>query len=118
MAKGRDIRIKPVDEERGVVDHPARGQMQVLYDKELFERTIRRERSSSYWFAASLWGMSGLVVGALLGAAFMFTSMRAAVPVALEAQSQAIAQERGRQAAEQHRPLTGDENSTPSQTNP
>src|ERR1700761_8566922 len=90
--KGRTVRFSSDD--HVVTDHPDKGRLEALHDQNLFHR-IRSERSASYWFAASLWGMSGLVIGALMGAFFMYTSMRAAVPVALEAQSQAIAQERG-----------------------
>ena len=32
---------------------------------------IKSERASAYWFAASLWGVTGLVLGALLGGYMM-----------------------------------------------
>jgi hypothetical protein len=65
---GRTIKITPVDEDHHQVqDHPDRGRIEALMDQNLFRLHIRRERSSAYWFAASLWGISGLVMGALLG---------------------------------------------------
>jgi hypothetical protein len=36
-------------------------------DQKLFAQRIRSERSAAYWFAASLWGFSGLILGALMG---------------------------------------------------
>ncbi|GAM97218.1 hypothetical protein U91I_00843 [alpha proteobacterium U9-1i] len=53
-------------------DHPDRGRIEALMDQNLFRMHIRRERSSAYWFAATLWGVSGLVLGALLGGFMMF----------------------------------------------
>lgn len=106
MAKGRTVNITPVDDDRGrVTDHPARGQLQAIWDERLFERTIRKERSSAYWFAASLWGMSGLVIGGLMGAYIMFQSMNAAMPVAFDALTRGMAAEQGRQNSERNQEL-------------
>jgi hypothetical protein len=103
---GRTVNISPVDDNpraRVVHDLNERGgtRMEALFDQNMFQMHIRRERSSAYWFAASLWGMSGLIIGGLLGAMIMFTSMRAAVPVASDAMNLAVAQERARQDVEQ-----------------
>lgn len=71
--KGSRTIVTPVDEDprgRSVTDLHAGGggpKVDVLFDQKLFDRVIRRERSSAYWFAASLWGVSGLVMGAILG---------------------------------------------------
>ncbi len=64
--KGRTIKLNPVDEDR-VTDHPDRHRMVALEDRNLFNLRIKSERASAYWFAASLWGVSGLVMGAILG---------------------------------------------------
>jgi hypothetical protein len=64
---GREINLKPVDEDR-VMDHPARAGLEALMDQKLFHQRIRSERASAYWFAASLWGVTGLILGAFLGA--------------------------------------------------
>ncbi len=99
-SKGRTVRFNPVDDDHVVTDHPDRtNRLEALQDKNLAVR-IRSERSASYWFAASLWGMSGLILGAILGATAMFTALRASVPVAADAMNIAVAQERGRQAVE------------------
>lgn len=64
--------IKPVDEDHTIHDHPARAGLEALMDQKLFHQRIRSERASAYWFAASLWGVTGLVLGALLGGFMMF----------------------------------------------
>lgn len=69
---GRPIKVSPVDEDPHVQDHPDRGRIEALFDQNLFRMHIRRERSSAYWFAASLWGLSGLVMGAILGGYMMY----------------------------------------------
>jgi hypothetical protein len=64
--KGREIKLKPVDEAQ-VTDHPDRHRMVALEDRNLFNLRIKSERASAYWFAASLWGVTGLIMGAFLG---------------------------------------------------
>ncbi len=63
---GRTIKLSPVDEDR-VTDHPDRHRMVALEDRNLFNLRIKSERASAYWFAASLWGVTGLIMGAFLG---------------------------------------------------
>jgi hypothetical protein len=63
---GRTIKLSPVDEAQ-VTDHPDRHRMVALEDRNLFNLRIKSERASAYWFAASLWGVTGLVMGAILG---------------------------------------------------
>ncbi|MBL8530898.1 MAG: hypothetical protein JNK94_04115 [Hyphomonadaceae bacterium] len=71
--KGRTVKLNPVDDaDHQVHDHPARAGLEALMDQKLFLQRIRSERASAYWFAASLWGVSGLVLGALLGGFMMF----------------------------------------------
>ncbi len=66
---GKTIRINPVDDDDlQIHDHPARAGLEALMDQKLFAQRIKSERASAYWFAASLWGMTGLVMGACLGA--------------------------------------------------
>jgi hypothetical protein len=64
--KGRTIKLNPVDE-ASVTDHPARANLEALMDQKLFHQRIRSERAGAYWFAASLWGVTGLILGAFLG---------------------------------------------------
>jgi hypothetical protein len=59
--------IKPVDEDHQIHDHPARAGLEALMDQKLFHQRIKSERASAYWFAASLWGVTGLILGAFLG---------------------------------------------------
>jgi hypothetical protein len=71
----RTIQVNPVDDEprqRAVTDHPDRNRMEAIMDQKLFWQRIKSERASAYWFAASFWGVGGLVVGALLGGYMMF----------------------------------------------
>lgn len=64
---GRTIKLNPVEDDHQVHDHPARANLEALMDQKLFHQRIRSERASAYWFAASLWGVTGLVLGAILG---------------------------------------------------
>jgi len=64
---GKTIRLNPVDDDHQVHDHPARAGLEAIMDQKLFAQRIRSERASAYWFAASLWGVTGLALGAFLG---------------------------------------------------
>ncbi len=64
---GRTIKLNPVDEEHQITDHPDRVRMEALMDQKLFLQRIKSERASAYWFAASLWGVTGLILGAIMG---------------------------------------------------
>ena len=64
---GRTIKLNPVDDDHQVTDHPARANLEALMDQKLFAQRIKSERSAAYWFAASLWGVTGLAIGAFLG---------------------------------------------------
>ena len=70
--RSRSRTIKAVDDEPQTHDHPARANLEALMDQKLFAQRIRSERASAYWFAASLWGISGFVLGAMLGGFMMF----------------------------------------------
>lgn len=73
--------IKPVDEDHQVHDHPARAGLEALMDQKLFNKTIKSERASAYWFAASLWGVTGLALGALLGVFLTITVQTGSTPL-------------------------------------
>jgi hypothetical protein len=64
---GKTIRLNPVDDDHQVHDHPARAGLEAIMDQKLFAQRIRSERASAYWFAASLWGVTGLALGAMMG---------------------------------------------------
>jgi hypothetical protein len=73
--------IKPVDEDHQVHDHPARAGLEALMDQKLFHQRIKSERASAYWFAASLWGVTGLALGALLGVFLTITVQTGSTPL-------------------------------------
>jgi hypothetical protein len=83
----RPVKLTPVDEERGrlVTDLSDHTRMDAIYDQNLFRLQIRRERSSAYWFAATIWGICGLVIGACLGAYMMYVASVSTMPTALDA---------------------------------
>lgn len=60
---GRTVKINPVED----VHELHGGRVEALYDQNLFRLQIQRERSGAFWFAASLFGTTGLVVGLCLG---------------------------------------------------
>lgn len=64
---GRTIKLNPVDDDHQIHDHPARAGLEAIMDQKLFHQRIKSERSSAYWFAASLWGVTGLILGVILG---------------------------------------------------
>ena len=54
-------------------------------DERHMRERVRRERSSAYWFAATKWGMLGLIVGMVLGGTGMYVASIATLPIAQEA---------------------------------
>ncbi len=81
MAKGRTVKLNPVDDDLHITDHPARAGLEAIMDQKLFHQRIKSERSASYWFAASLWGVSGLVLGAILGVFLTITVQTGSFPL-------------------------------------
>jgi hypothetical protein len=77
---GKTIRISPVEDDTQVHDHPARANLEAIMDQKLFAQRIRSERASAYWFAASLWGVTGLVIGAILGGFMTFMVYTSTAP--------------------------------------
>ncbi len=106
---GKTIRLNPVDDDDHVQDHPARAGLEAIMDQKLFAQRIKSERAAAYWFAASLWGMSGLVLGACLGAIMVFTTMDSSLPLASEAVTRGIAVERAGNEAEGRPSLLSDQ---------
>lgn len=104
---GKTIRLNPVDEGQ-VTDHPARANLEALMDQKLFAQRIKSERASAYWFAASLWGVTGLVMGGILGAFMMYVAMDSSLPLASEAVSRGMAVEQARQRVDDSERLLTD----------
>ncbi|HVV31938.1 MAG TPA: hypothetical protein VHC73_01820 [Vitreimonas sp.] len=116
--RGRTIKLNPVDDGL-VTDHPARANLEAIMDQKLFHQRIRSERSSAYWFAASLWGVAGLVLGGLLGAYMMYVAMDSSLPLASEAVTRGMAVEQARQSVNNRPSLLNDQNQNqPSQQQP
>ncbi|MGD9981882.1 MAG: hypothetical protein AB7H66_10760 [Hyphomonadaceae bacterium] len=105
---GKTIRLNPVDDDHQVHDHPARAGLEAIMDQKLFAQRIRSERASAYWFAASLWGVTGLVLGGILGAYMMFVAMDSSLPLASEAVSRGMAVEQARQRVDERDPALRD----------
>lgn len=112
---GKTIRLNPVDEDHQVHDHPARAGLEAIMDQKLFAQRIKSERSSAYWFAASLWGVTGLILGGILGAYMMFVAMDSSLPLASEAVSRGMAVEQARQRVDEREPALRDPQSEPQQ---
>lgn len=50
-------------------------------DQKLFAQRIKSERSAAYWFAASLWGVTGLALGAFMGVFLTILVQTGSVPL-------------------------------------
>lgn len=77
---GKTIRLNPVDEEAHITDHPARANLEAIMDQKLFAQRIKSERSAAYWFAATLWGVTGLALGAIMGVLLTMVVMNGSAP--------------------------------------
>lgn len=78
---GKTIRLNPVDEDSPqVTDHPARANLEAIMDQKLFAQRIKSERAAAYWFAASLWGVTGLAMGAIMGVLLTMIVQTGSVP--------------------------------------
>ncbi len=84
--------LAPVDEDKSRNVHTLQTR---AYDPHLEEKLLRaqfqRERSSAYWFAASTWGIAGLIIGACMGAYMMYVATVATLPTAVTAVTQGMA---------------------------
>jgi len=67
---------------------------------------LRRERSSAYWFAATKWGMLGLIGGMILGGLGMYFASTATIDLAQDAVTKGAIVERLRQEHEKQDPVT------------
>lgn len=95
---GRKGRITPVDAEY----MRQQTEQQAAFDEDRkLNRFLNRERSSAYWFAATKWGILGLVTGTILGGVGMYYASISTIDMAQEAISKGemIANFRREQAA-------------------
>lgn len=79
---GRKGKITAVDED--FMRRQAEQQQLIDQDRQL-QRFLSRERSSAYWFAATKWGILGLVAGIILGGAGMYYASMSTIDMAQEA---------------------------------
>lgn len=77
---------------------------QASEDERHWRAHIRRERSSAYWFAATKWGMVGLVAGMILGGLGMYFASTATLDLAQDAVTKGAIVERLRQEQERQDP--------------
>lgn len=82
------VRIRPVD---------AGDRQSMLLEERILRSQIQRERASAYWFAATKWGIAGLVGGICIGGYVMYVASIATLPLAVSAvaQGQAVEHARG-----------------------
>jgi hypothetical protein len=115
----RPVKLTPVDEEhRGrLADLGEQGRMDALFDQNLFRMHVRRERSSAYWFAASIWGICGLVIGACMGAYMMYVAYVGITPTVRENLVAGAAINDARDTVNR-RPSLVDQATNPSQSEP
>ena len=79
---GRKGKITPVDAD--YIRRQAEAQEEFDRDRKM-QRFLSRERSSAYWFAATKWGILGLVAGMILGGGGMYYASIATIDMAGEA---------------------------------
>lgn len=79
---GRKGKITPVDEE--YLRRQADQQREIDQDRQM-QRFLSRERSSAYWFAATKWGILGLVAGIIVGGVGMFYASTSTLDLAQDA---------------------------------
>jgi hypothetical protein len=116
---GRTIKLSPVDEDGHVMDHPARAGLEALMDQKLFHQRIKSERSAAYWFAASLWGVSGLAIGAILGVFLTMMVQTGSVPFIRDNIIAGSAIDAARHSVDNRNPrLPGANDSTPNEQQP
>ena len=112
---GRTIKLSPVDEDGHVTDHPSRAGLEALMDQKLFHQRIKSERSAAYWFAASIWGVAGLVLGGVLGAYMMYAAISSSLPLASEAVTRGMAVEQAQRSVNSHPSLLNEPQTPPQQ---
>ncbi|MBL8536566.1 MAG: hypothetical protein JNM59_04115 [Hyphomonadaceae bacterium] len=107
---GKTIKLNPVDEDHQVHDHPARAGLEAIMDQKLFSQRIKSERAAAYWFAASLWGVTGLALGAILGVFVTLMVQTGSAPIWRENVIAGAAMDEARDSVNQRDPILPSEN--------
>lgn len=106
---GKTIRLATADDDHHQVhDHPARAGLEALMDQKLFAQRIKSERASAYWFAASLWGVTGLVLGGIMGVFLTIIVQTGSVPLIRDNMIAGAAMDEARDSVNQREPLLRD----------
>jgi len=105
---GKTIRLNPVDEDHQIHDHPARAGLEAIMDQKLFAQRIKSERSAAYWFAASLWGVTGLALGAFMGVFLTILVQTGSVPLIRDNMIAGAAMDEARDSVNNRQPLLVD----------
>ena len=87
-----EVRIRPID---------AAERRDMLLEERILRSQIQRERASAYWFAATKWGIAGLVAGICIGGYIMYVASVATLPLAQNALAQGAAIESARSQLEE-----------------
>jgi len=87
-----EVRIRPID---------ASERREMLLEERILRSQIMRERSSAYWFAATKWGIAGLVLGICAGGYLMYVAMLGSVPLVENSMFRAQAVEAARAQLEE-----------------
>lgn len=109
---GRAAKIAAVDgnylqphqePDRATPYQPTREDILAEKQERMWREQLRGARSSAYWFAASKWGMMGLIFGMILGGAGMYFASVAIMEPAQNAIERGQAMADARHAMEQER---------------
>ncbi|MGE0829549.1 MAG: hypothetical protein AB7O04_09375, partial [Hyphomonadaceae bacterium] len=87
---------------------------ELLLEERILRSQMQRERASAYWFAATKWGIAGLVAGICIGGYVMYVASVATLPLAQDALARGAAIHDARAQLEQASGLTREE--LPAQT--
>lgn len=71
-----EVRIRPID---------GAERREMLLEERILRSQIARERAAAYWFAATKWGIAGLVAGICIGGYIMYVASVATLPLAQDA---------------------------------
>ncbi|MGE0044682.1 MAG: hypothetical protein AB7J28_00450 [Hyphomonadaceae bacterium] len=85
MAQARNTRLATVDDGVRIRPVDAGDRQGMLLEERILRSQIQRERASAYWFAATKWGIAGLVAGICIGGYVMYVASVATLPLAQDA---------------------------------
>ncbi len=97
----RTTRLATVDDEVRIRPIDAAERRDMLLEERILRSQIQRERASAYWFAATKWGIAGLVAGICIGGYIMYVASVATLPLAQNALAQGAAIESARSQLEE-----------------